>query len=291
MRGLFSNRLIAIGWKLLVLCALTGQLQAETGLLYQVSRPGLATSYLLGTMHSGDPAVLAIAERVEPQMRAVDRLVLEMALDADTQLLVSQGMMLPAGERLSSLVAEDVFQALTVVAREQGLPLALVERLKPWALAVTLSLPPRQENFLDEVIAQQARRIDKPLTGLESAAEQLSVFDAMPLPLQLNMLRLTLSSRSEFPQQWQALQAAYLTRDLDRLQALSMGQMAGMDDEIRRWFDERVLDARSRRMRTRLLPLLEGGACFVVVGALHLPGDDGLLAGLRKAGFDIRTLW
>lgn len=291
MRVRFSNRLIAATWCLIVSCALTGPLQAETGLLYEITRPGLATSYLLGTMHSDDPAVVAIAERIAPQLRAADRVVLEMTLDADTRLQASQGMMLPPDEHLADLVTAELFQALTVAARERGLPSMLVGRLKPWALALTLSLPPRQGAFLDEVVAQQAERSGKPITGLESAAEQLLAFDAMPLPLQLDLLRQTLRSRPAFEQQWQALQDAYLARDLEQLQALSAEQMAAMDAATRHWFDEQVINVRNRRMRVRLLPLLRKEACFIAVGALHLPGEGGLLAGLRKAGFTVRARW
>jgi uncharacterized protein len=39
-----------------------------------------------------------------------------------------------------------------------------------------------------------------------------------------------------------------------------------------------------------LLPYLENNSVFVAVGALHLPGEDGLLGLLRKSGYELKPL-
>ncbi len=290
MRTFFSNRWLAVIAALL-LYSLAGTLPAGQGLLYALSRPGLPTSYLLGTMHSDAPAVLDIAERAAPQRRAAGRVVLEIPLDDETRLQAARGMMLPDGQRLSMLLSAEEFRQALDAGRDHGLSAAMVDRLKPWALAVTLSLPPRQGRILDEVIAQQARRAGKPVIGLERADEQLSPFDTLPPGLQQVLLRETLQNLPGFPAQWQALQAAYLAGDLDRLQALSAEQTDAIDPRLAAWFDAQIIDARNHRMRARLLPLLEAGPCFVAVGALHLPGEAGLLAGLREAGFQVDAIW
>ena len=44
-------------------------------------------------------------------------------------------------------------------------------------------------------------------------------------------------------------------------------------------------------MVERILPYLERGGAFVAVGALHLPGDDGILSLLEKRGIRVRALY
>jgi hypothetical protein len=67
-------------------------------------------------------------------------------------------------------------------------------------------------------------------------------------------------------------------------------QLADLDPAARRYFMSQGIDARNRRMVASLLPLLAEGTVFVAVGALHLPGESGLIAGLREAGFELSPL-
>lgn len=51
-----------------------------------------------------------------------------------------------------------------------------------------------------------------------------------------------------------------------------------------------LIHERNARMLKRLLPILSEGRAFVAVGALHLPGDDGLIALLRTSGYSLTRL-
>ena len=52
-------------------------------------------------------------------------------------------------------------------------------------------------------------------------------------------------------------------------------------------FEERIVTDRNRRMAERMQPMLTAGAAFVAVGALHLPGEEGIVALLREAGWTV----
>ena len=84
----------------------------------------------------------------------------------------------------------------------------------------------------------------------------------------------------------QALIAAWLRTDLGALYRLSLDDNSPLQQRLM----ARVLHARNQRMAERLLPQLPKGGVFVAVGALHLPGADGLLARLKAAGFSLRAL-
>jgi uncharacterized protein YbaP (TraB family) len=51
-----------------------------------------------------------------------------------------------------------------------------------------------------------------------------------------------------------------------------------------------MVDRRNRKMRTRALPLLSKGKIFIAVGALHLIGEDGLVALLQNAGYTLEPV-
>lgn len=287
-----TNRRWLTACLFLLVCGLPAPAVAERGLLYELKREGEAASYLLGTMHTDDPRVVATVEPVSAHFDRAKRLVLEMVLDEQTLNVSAEGTWLPEGTTLSGLLGEAVFHRLLPVAVDYGLTEPVLQRMKPWAVAVTLSLPPSSGGlFLDRVLYQRAIRQRKPVHGLETIDEQLSVFDRMPLDLQLSMLVETLNNHHKMPQYWQALLTTYLTRDLGRLHLLAQQQMTVMDKRVTEWFDQQVIRQRNARMLERMIPLLSGGSSFIAVGALHLPGKEGLLQGLESRGFRIRVVW
>jgi uncharacterized protein YbaP (TraB family) len=59
------------------------------------------------------------------------------------------------------------------------------------------------------------------------------------------------------------------------------------DESVYAAFESAVISDRNKRMAKRAAPMLEEGAAFVAVGALHLPGQDGLVELLRGQGFTV----
>jgi uncharacterized protein YbaP (TraB family) len=84
---------------------------------------------------------------------------------------------------------------------------------------------------------------------------------------------------------------AYLARDLDKLLSLSERYLQGSDSALAERFRIAALDRRNRRMAERLRPLFEKGGYFVAVGALHLPGKEGVLDRLLDSGFSVRRVY
>ena len=80
--------------------------------------------------------------------------------------------------------------------------------------------------------------------------------------------------------------AAWLRADLGALYRLSLDD----DSPLQQRLMARVLHARNQRMAQRLLPQFAQGGAFVAVGALHLPGANGLLARFKAAGYTLRAL-
>ncbi len=279
-RGLFAPMLAAL---VLSFPAIAGQ-----GLIFSVQRDGGPRSYLVGTMHSEDERVTGLIRYFTPLIEEVEVLAIEMVPDAVTLLAVGAATLLPPDQSLRGLVGDDQFRALSEAASDRGLSPDVLNRLKPWAAAVTLGMPAsRTGRFLDMEIYLQALQLQRRIVGLETAAEQLAVFDGMAPEVQLILLAEMIKNAPQMPKQLEELTAVYLEGDLELIDRFARAQYAGMPDSIMRWFDNRLLDQRNERMLNRLPQLLDGASVLVAVGAMHLAGDTGLVAGLRRLGYQV----
>lgn len=261
---------------------------AAEGLVFQATRSGFAPIFIVGTMHSDDPRVMAVLPRVVGLMDLVDTVALELVQDPAGMARAAAATLLPAGGSLFELTDPALRDAVEHVAGLRAVPLSFVARLKPWAAALVLGMPELSSGqFLDTAIQREAGDRGRRLVGLETAAEQLAVFDAMEGPLQLALLEAAVKNPDELTTQLEELTLAYLSGDLDLLERSAVGRFGEMDPAVETWFRDRLIDGRNRRMAQRVLELAGQGALLVAVGALHLPGESGLLAALARSGYRV----
>lgn len=273
---------------------LAGAVQAEQfsrGLLFSVEREGQPVSYLFGTMHSGDSRVLALSSPVTTALEQAQQFIMEVSLDG-TAVLSSLGeLWLLDGQTLREVAGERVYRQLQQVAEQVGIPEQTFTYMKPWVVMIMFSLPPGDyREILDTRLMQLALSQGKPILGLESANEQFEVFDGLPIEQQVGLLELALKQYPELPTQFENLLQAYLDKDLARLLQLGTEQLEDTPPALAEVVMHRLLERRNQRMLDRLLPLMESQSSFVAVGALHLPGEQGLLTLLARQGFVVSRL-
>jgi hypothetical protein len=200
--------------------------------------------------------------------------------------------MYPDGRRLS----DDVPQALLSEVRELGaqrnLPFMVLDQMKPWAVAVTLAAPKqKQGEFLDLKLAADARRAGKDILGLETPGEQLSTFSALSIDQQLLLLRDVVTEFDALPKFHRQIEQAYLRRDLTAILALSQQDFDKADAELAQQLLVGLIDGRNLRMAERMQQALQQGDSFIAVGALHLPGPNGLLQLLKEYGYQVSAVY
>jgi uncharacterized protein YbaP (TraB family) len=277
-------------WLLLGLASFS--LQAGQALLWQVQTPAGAVSYLFGTIHSEDERVLDLPQPVERAFAAADTVVLEMDLAPELQLQMAQAIMLPPSQQLSDLLPADLHQQSLAAMAERGYPEAVTARLRPWAIILTLNMPPpKTGRFLDKVLYERALTEGKAVQGLESVEEQLAIFRGLSQKDQNALLRQTLKDYRQLPQLMQSMTRAWLARDMERLVELSREEMGGLPSSLQRRFGRRLVEERNHRMAERAMPYLAQGDAFVAVGALHLAGDEGLVVLLRQRGMSVTPVY
>lgn len=260
----------------------------HSGLLWRINVNGRADSYLLGTIHSSDARVVHLRPAVTQALDRSQRFVMEMELDASAMLAFGASMMFTDGRDLASVLGASLFGRVQSAMSGYGMPPEMVRQFKPWVVMALLSMPkPDGGAILDMVLRQRAAGAGKPVSGLETAEEQLAVFEQLSMSDQIDLLKMTLAQLPALPGLMEQLVAAYAADDLDRIARLAAGYGNQGNLEALKRFTFRLNDERNRRMVQRMKPYLQQGGTFVAVGALHLAGPKGLLQLLEQAGFTV----
>ena len=270
--------------------AFAGAPQADSAqaLLFRVERPGMAESFVFGTIHSEDPRVTRLPHPVREAFDAARYLVLEVLMDDARRAEASQSMLFSDGRELVGVLEPDLYAQVVQAAGERGLPEPAVRLCKPWGLVMMLSAPPMATGqALDVVLYNLALEQGKGVFGLERVEEQLDVFEGLPEVDQVALLRNTLARRQELAAAHGELLDAYLRRDLQHLARLNRQHMDDLDPDLVARINQGMIVERNAHMLERLGPFLDSGHAFVALGALHLPGPHGVLEGLRRQGYRV----
>lgn len=263
----------------------------DSALFWSLSKDGKPAGYLLGTIHSEDPRVLDFSESFIEQLTSNHFFAMEMVPDLPTLALLTEYMHYQDGTRLIDVIGPVRFAKLNEVLSDYQMPQGWVAGMKVWAAMMTLSVPPPKSGFfMDLSLSLRAAGAGLKVLGLETLEQQLSFLEDMPLEQQLQLLDQALLEYEKVGEIHEQMVDSYMGGDLTALESLAEEQMTELAPETRDYFMQQGIDARNLRMMESLLPHLDRGTVFVAVGALHLPGETGLVKLLRKNGFEVEPL-
>ncbi len=292
MHGIL-NKKVLLGYVLIFSLSMNvWAADSDNGILWQVSKSGQLPSFVLGTIHSDDPAVTALPAKVTSALQQSTSFSAELDLDMSKMLQAQMQMMLPENKTLQSVIgAQRYNQCLSLMSR-YGVPEALLSKMKPWAVAAQLSMPkPQTGVFLDLQLFQMAQVQGKKTYGLETIAEQMSVFDGMTESQQLIMLDQAIKDHAHMPAKINKLIKLYVKRDLNGMKKFSDIEMEKIDSSLSNLMEDKLINERNHRMVKRMQPQLAAGKAFIAVGALHLPGEQGILKLLQKQGYQLKVIY
>lgn len=265
--------------------------------LFLVEREGVPPSWLFGTMHSSNPQILALSTEVKVALGRSRVVVGELDMKAVDMAQVFLSMLLPEGERLGNLLDPALYEETISALDSLGIPLAFADRMQPWIAAVLLGVGKEElerrsqgAKALDEMLQDMARRQGKAVVGLETADEQLAIFQDMPLEWQIDYLELALAAPALVGGSTGPLERLYLAGDHRNMWGLYRLMAQFAQTPFIDYFTQVAIVDRNRRMAERLAPILAEGGVFVAVGALHLAGSEGLFSLLQAAGWRISAL-
>ncbi len=266
-------------------------LVADRAVFWSIHKDNVQVGHLLGTIHSEDPRVLDFSVEFLKKLKGNEVFATELVPDLPTVSRVTETMQYPPGKTLEAVIGSSRFDALESALAAYQVPAEFIRRMKPWAAMMTLSIPPQRTGFfMDLSLSLRASGSGLTVVGLETLEQQVSFLEHMPMAMQLKLLDQAIAKYVHVQEAHDEMVDAYLGDDLFVLQKLSDEQMQTVSADTRDYFVESGIHARNLRMSETLLSHLEDSRVFVAVGALHLPGDQGLLNLLRSQGYELRPL-
>ncbi|WP_265500010.1 TraB/GumN family protein [Paracoccus beibuensis] len=286
------------------------------GLIFEARRDDQRIT-LIGTYHFGDARHQPMIDRLRPVIADGNALYVEAgpeeearltkALAEDPSLMVDQsGATLP--ERLSG--AE--WQALADAMADRGTPAVITARMRPWYVAMMLGISPcmirtmaeqgGKAGGLDHRLVKVAEEAAVPVRALEPWDTVFTLFADLTPQEELDMIRASLPAAGYADDYAVTLTDAYFEGDVWKIWEFGRFDAYANSGLSREEVDRQMDLAQARLMNDRnqawIGPLLDGAAAaaaedrgiVAAFGALHLPGDRGVLSLLQREGFRIERL-
>jgi uncharacterized protein len=276
------------------------------GLLWRIERPGLAPSFLFGTIHSTDESALEVARRAAEFINGSKVAATELGgpMDSIQKANITAATLAKALDR-----DHDTFEgAIPPGDRERiekfiaglGYPTEFAHHLKPWFLAILTALPAceaereaRDLPEVDQFLAETAKDLGVKVIGLETPEEQLDAIASLRPEVAATLL--TLAARdpglnddlyATMLRLYREGRPAEIVAVADAVGGLNEAERAAEDEFMRK-----LLQDRNAIMAERAAPLLASGGAFIAVGALHLAGKTGLIERFRAMGYTVTKVW
>lgn len=279
------------------------------GTLWRATRDG-QTVHLVGTYHLDDPRHAATLARITPLIDAATTVLVEAgpaeeaALKADLARDPSL-MVTTDGPTLREALPDREWQLLADAMRARGLPPFMVSKFRPWYVSMLLSLPAcgmeamngAGKGGLDGLVIARAQAQGIPLRALEPHDTVFRLFGDMPQEEQLSMIRSALALEPQAEDYAVTLADAYFAEEPRVIWELTRSLSLAAPD-----LDAAEVEADFTRMEATLMtarneawiPVIEQaaalGPAFAAFGALHLPGETGVLNLLERSGWTIERL-
>ena len=268
----------------------------NNSLIYKI-QSDTNTVYLLGSIH-------VLAEEYYPLTRAFSYAYFnsqKVVFEIDPEILFSPAAakksekyyMLQKGQTLKTVLSPSTYHLLKSKLQPLGIDMKRVQKLKPWVVYLTMSgkfdssMEFRPDLGIENYFYQKAKDAGKPTGGLETVQDQIEVFDTLPMKVQEAMLKESLAITSSKKRK-QAF--------LHMVKSWHQGNLEGLEELVETMktyplFYENLLVQRNKNWVPQIENFLtEKKNVLVIVGAAHLPGEDGLLTLLAEKGYELQRV-
>ena len=274
------------------------------GIFWKIEKPGIAPSYLLGTMHLSDPRISRLSAREQDLIAHSKSVALEVAdlsekAVGDAMVKAGHLLVYTDGRTLNGQLSEDEFKIVQRVVKQAGMPENASSVLKPWLISMLLATSDCERKqvasgakVLDLQVAQEAQKNGLAVKGLETIEQQLQALASIADDQQIDMLKVGLKYADRSEDMMETIVQMYLKREIGAAMPfqLALAAESGVPASAFDGFKKALLADRNVRMRDAAEPLLQEGNAFIAVGALHLVGPKGLVALLRERGYTVTAV-
>lgn len=248
------------------------------------------TVYLLGSIHVLRASDYPLAPVVLEAYAHAGSVLMEIDLDEINSETVQSEMLasatLPDGKTLPEVLGKQRYERAAALAHEIGVELSLFDQYAPWFAAEAISelqltqLGFQPETGVEMYFMDRARGDGKSVAGLETAHDQISVFQNMPMDTQAEYLMTSLEQAHDLPKQVDSMVRAWQRGDTQWFETELKSDL-GRNPNLY----QSVLGSRNRKWVPKIEALLNDDKNYlVIVGTGHLAGQGSVIELLKKDG-------
>ena len=265
--------------------------KAQNSLLWQISGKDLnRPSYLFGTIHLICPSDYLWTNAMKNSLEATDKLCLEMDMDdPNLMMTASAGLIDKTGKKLSSYFSPAEYAKLKKFMKDSmDMDIQYLEMMKPVALQTLMST--RGATLCEKPISYEEKMMEtvkankKEIVGLETAEEQLSVLETLPVDSVIKEVMEMVNNKTSNKQEYAQMVKVYKQQDINALHKMitespDLGDATGP-----------LLDNRNKLWMGKMPEMMRKSSVFFAVGAGHLSGPNGVIALLRAQGYTVKPV-
>ncbi len=246
-----------------------------------------------GTIHLLTPADYPLPSAFKKAYEQSEQLVFESDIqkiqDPAFQLTMMSELIYTDERDISRVLSKKTYQALKTYCASRDIPIAILMNFKPSMVAITLTMMELQRlgimgKGVDAFFSAKAIKDNKQLGQFETAEQQLSFISSMGEGKEDEIIARALRDIEKLPTTWNTLRTAWRQGNLKKLKEVAL---TPLKNDFPNTYDT-ILTQRNNAWMPQIETLFKTKkAIFVLVGILHLVGDDGLLNQLSAKGYQI----
>ena len=258
-------------------------------LLYEISGKGLVEpSYLFGTMHilCADDAKLSPA--MKNIIRETGQVYFEIDMDNLQEMMGAiQYLRMNDGKQLSDFLTDVEYDRVKKYFEKNKtmLPFSMMNRFKPYFISSLIGeqmMTCEKKNGMETLIMSESRQYKKEIRGLETTKFQAGIFDSIPYDKQAKDLVNYIDSIDNYREITEQLVDVYRDQNLQQLDSLMHKSDPGMEQYM-----DLLLYDRNKNWVRQMPAIMSAKSTLFAVGAGHLPGEQGVIKLLSKAGYKV----
>jgi uncharacterized protein YbaP (TraB family) len=290
---IIAKRLSLIALLFISLTASAQNKKETNTLLWEISGKDITKpSYLFGTYHFADKGFVDTMKIVNEKLKGADAVVGEiLVLDKGIAMKLMPFMMMK-DTTLDKLFTPSEYKIIAdYIAKFPGYKLEMFNTMKPVVVQTIILQLTAPKTFtttnpaIDEYFQLYANENNKKIFGLETAEDQAIVLFGSSLQRQKEMLLKYIKEEEKNNRESKNLYRYYIAQDLKKLEKLFADNQSYTVEEM-----ENMLTNRNKKWLAKLPEMMKNQSLFIAVGAGHLIGKDGLIKGLKEAGYTVKPI-
>jgi len=264
--------------------------------LWRITKDGEIEGYLMGSLHVMKSDAYPLDPVFNRAFTKANLMVFEINIDqmrsqlpSLTRLGISED-----GTTLQETLPADTYNKLQTIANRTGMPLAKFQKMEPWLVSQIVTVTLLQKSGynpklgIDRHFVEKAKQADKTQIALETAKEQLKFFDDLSTEKQVKLLHHSLIQTERTTQQIDKIVTAWKQGNMATIEQMLLNPM---QNEFPTLYQTLIVE-RNQQWMVKIEQILQNQAQrpLIVVGAAHLPGNQGLIQQIHEDGYTLQQL-